>query len=261
MHIGAVTTYLESIAPAHLQESYDNAGLIVGDPTAEVSGILTTLDCTETVVEEAIERGCNLIVAHHPIVFRGLKRFNGANYVERTVIKAIKENVAIYAIHTNLDNVRSGGVNERIAQRLRLEHLRLLAPKDETGNIGSGMVGELAEARSATDFLRHLKSSMELALVKYTPVSHTIKKVAVCGGSGSFLLGKAKAAGADAFVTSDFKYHEFFDGEGEVMICDIGHYESERFTTRLLAELLTKEFPTFAVLCTKRNTNPVRYYT
>lgn len=261
MIINDITTYLESIAPAHLQESYDNAGLIVGDPTREVTGVLTTLDCTETIIEEAKARGCNLVVAHHPIVFKGLKRFNGTDYVERTVIKAIKEDVAIYAIHTNLDNVRHRGVNERIAQRLGLQNLRLLGPKNEEKTIGSGMVGELPAPLAETDFLRHLKTSMNASLVKYTPLlDRKVSTVALCGGAGGFLLGQAKRAGAQAFVTSDYKYHEFFDADAEIVICDIGHYESEQFTTQLLAELLTEKFPTFAVLCTQRNTNPVRYF-
>ena len=261
MTIKDITLYLESIAPAHLQESYDNAGLIVGHPDTEVTGVLTSLDCTEEIIEEAKARGCNLVVAHHPIVFRGLKRFNGANYVERTVIKAIKEDVAIYAIHTNLDNVRHRGVNERIAQRLGLKDLRLLSPKDEEGAVGSGMVGELPEPLAETDFLRHLKARMDVAVVKHTPLlGDPVRTVALCGGSGGFLLGAAKKAGAQVFVTADYKYHEYFDADGEIVICDIGHYESEQFTTQLLAELLMEKFPTFAVLCTERNTNPVRYF-
>jgi dinuclear metal center YbgI/SA1388 family protein len=256
-----ITRHLESIAPAHLQESYDNAGLIVGHPETEVTGVLTTLDCTETIIEEARERGCNLVVAHHPIVFRGLKRFNGTDYVERTVIKAIKEDIAIYAIHTNLDNVRDRGVNERIAQRLGLTNLRILAPKNDEKTVGSGMVGELPSGMKETDFLRHLKTNMEASLVKHTSLlNQEVKTVALCGGAGGFLLKQAKQAGAHVFVTSDYKYHEFFDADGEIVICDIGHYESEQFTTQLLAELLTEKFPTFAVLCTERNTNPVSYF-
>ncbi|MFT5016197.1 MAG: dinuclear metal center YbgI/SA1388 family protein, partial [Limisphaerales bacterium] len=158
MTIKDITAHLESIAPTHLQESYDNAGLIVGHPDTEVTGVLTSLDCTEEIIAEAKARGCNMVVAHHPIVFRGLKRFNGNDYVERTVIKAIKEDVAIYAIHTNLDNVRHQGVNERIAQRLGLENLRLLGPKNEEKTIGSGMVGELPTGMDEKIFLRHLKT-------------------------------------------------------------------------------------------------------
>lgn len=262
MRISDITTHLESIAPAHLQESYDNAGLIVGNPTTEVTGVLTSLDCTEAIVAEAKARGCNLVVAHHPIVFRGLKRFNGNDYVERTVIKAIKEDVAIYAIHTNLDNVRHQGVNERIAQRLGLQNLRLLKPKNEEGTVGSGMVGELPQPMNGKEWLAYLKDKMELRVIKHTAlIEAPVSTVALCGGAGGFLLADAKAAGAQVFVTSDYKYHEFFDADGDLVICDIGHYESERFTTQLLAELLTKKFPTFAVLCTELTTNPVRYFT
>jgi len=261
MTIKDITAHLESIAPAHLQESYDNAGLIVGHPDTEVTGVLTSLDCTEEIIAEAKARGCNLVVAHHPIVFKGLKRFNGNDYVERTVIKAIKEDVAIYAIHTNLDNVRHQGVNERIANRLGLTNLRLLGPKNDEKTVGSGMVGELPAEMAETDFLAHLKRSMGATVVKHTALlGEPVKTVALCGGAGGFLLSKAKAAGAQVFVTSDYKYHEFFDADGDLVICDIGHYESEQFTTQLLAGLLTKKFPTFAVLCTERITNPVRYF-
>lgn len=261
MTIATITAHLESIAPVHLQESYDNAGLIVGYPGTEVTGVLTSLDCTETIVEEAKARGCNLVVAHHPIVFRGLKRFNGSDYVQRTIIKAIKEDVAIYAVHTNLDNVRHRGVNERIAQRMGLENLRLLGPQNGEGTVGSGMLGELPFPLDEADFLHHLKTRMQTPVIKHTPLlGRKVVTVALCGGAGGFLLGRAKKAGAQVFVTSDYKYHEFFDADGEIVICDVGHYESEQFTTQLLAELLTEKFPTFAVLCTKRNTNPVRYF-
>ncbi|PHI21339.1 Nif3-like dinuclear metal center hexameric protein [Lewinellaceae bacterium SD302] len=256
-----ITSYLESIAPLNLQESYDNAGLIVGEPDTKITGVLTSLDCTEEIVLEAKRRGCNLVVAHHPIVFRGLKRFNGSNYVERTVIRAIKEDVAIYAIHTNLDNVRLRGVNEKISQRLGLENLHLLAPKTEDGSVGSGMIGELPTALSEADFLTLLRDRMLTGVIKHTQkLGKKVKKVALCGGAGGFLLQAAKAAGAQAFVTSDYKYHEFFDADGDLLLCDIGHYESEQFTTELLAELLSKKFSTFAVLCTELNTNPVRYF-
>ena len=261
MTINDITSYLESIAPTHLQESYDNAGLLVGNSQTEVTGVLTTLDCIEATIAEAGRRGCNLIVAHHPIVFRGLKRFNGSNYVERTIIKAIKEDIAIYAIHTNLDNVRSQGVNERIAQRLGLENLRLLGPKNEEGTIGSGMIGELPEALAETDFLALVKDRLQTGTIKHTEkLNLPVKTVALCGGAGGFLLKNAIAAGAQAFVTSDYKYHEFFDADGHLLLCDVGHYESEQYTTELLAELLTKEFPNFAVYTTEVNTNPVRYF-
>jgi dinuclear metal center YbgI/SA1388 family protein len=365
MRIGDVIGHLESIAPPSLQESYDNSGLIVGEKSNDVSGVLISLDCIEATVNEAIDKECNLIVAHHPIVFGGLKRFNNANYVQRTVQLAIKNDIAIYAIHTNLDNVYANGVNGKIAEKLGLINTRILAPKagelvklvtycptanqeairdalfaagageiskysecsfatagmgtfkagsrsnptlGEVGkrhtasevkieviirkaqissvlaalrnahpyeevayelyptlnqdmNVGSGMLGELDSAMSAEDFLGHLKLAMDLKVITYTPVDKPIKKVAVCGGSGQFLLDSAKRLGADAYVTSDFKYHEYFDAENGVMICDIGHYESEKYTIDLLFEILREKFSTFAVLKTGVNTNPVNYFT
>jgi len=364
MFISEVISYLEEIAPLSLQESYDNSGLLVGEKETELTGVLVSLDCIEATVLEAIARNCNLIVAHHPIVFSGLKRFNNANYVQRTVQLAIKNDVAIYAIHTNLDNIYNHGVNSKIAERLGLVNTRVLAPRKEdfvklvtycpldnaeaikaalfkngAGNIGrysecsfsslgkgtfkagvganpfigeigirhteneekievllykhqlnkvlealqvahpyeevayemyallntdqntgSGMVGELQQELSINDFLAYLKLSMNLEVIKYTNFSKSIKKIAVCGGSGQFLLPYAKAVGADVYVTSDFKYHEFFDAEDSLMICDIGHYESEKFTIDLLYDILREKFTTFAVLKTAVNTNPVKYF-
>jgi len=349
MKIKALTKYLETIAPASYQESYDNAGLIVGDSNEEITGVMICLDSTEAVIEEALEKGCNLVIAHHPIVFKGLKRFNGKNYVERTIIKAIKNDVAIYAIHTNLDNVYHNGVNAKIAAKLGLTNTRILAPKknlkklftfvptthgdavrsalfeagagafndfnnlsyatvgagsqDDFGggqvklevsfpsalqgqivaalqqshpsekvaydiivvensnvNIGSGMIGDLEEAIAPTQFLLNLKKVMNVGCVKHTAMStKRVKKIAVCGGSGGFLLRNAIAKGADVFVTSDYKYHEFFDADGRIIIADIGHYESEQYTIELLYEIITNKFSTFAAHCTKVNTNPVNY--
>ncbi len=259
--IREVCNYLESIAPLDLQEAYDNAGLLTGHPDWEVSGILCSLDCTEAVVQEAKAKGCNLIVAHHPIVFRGLKKITGRNYVERTIIRSIKEDVAIYAIHTNLDNVRRQGVNEKIGQQLGLQQMRLLAPKDPDGSVGSGMLGQLPAPMPEEAFLAYLHNRMAVDTIKHTALlGKAIHTVALCGGAGGFLLSAAKAAGAQVFITADYKYHEFFDADGEILICDIGHYESEQFTIPLLAIIISKKFSTFAVLCTTVNTNPVQYY-
>lgn len=359
-----ITRFLETLAPLSLQESYDNAGLIVGLPNQHVTGVLISLDCTEEVVQEAIETGCNLIVAHHPIVFKGLKRFNGNSYVERTVMKAIKNDIAIYAAHTNLDNVYNG-VNHRITQQLGLQNTQILAPKKQmlrkltvfvpqthtpivlealhtagAGNIGnyshcsfvgegigsflpnekakpsigqaheleqvneqkievilpafaenrvlqamrtahpyeevayylqtlenqwqevgSGMVGELAEPLSETAFLAYLKEKMQLACVRHTPLrGKKVERVAVCGGSGIFLLGDAMRAQADVFVTADVKYHEFFDAEGRLIIADIGHYESEIFTKDLFLKMLSEKFSNIALNLSKIVTNPINYY-
>lgn len=261
MKIKDIRAILETVAPPHLQESYDNAGLIVGDPEAEVSGVLFCLDSTEAIVAEAISRNCNLIVAHHPIVFRGLKRLNGSNYIERTVIKAVQKNVAIYAIHTNLDNVHQQGVNSKIAEKIGLDQTRILAPKPGAdAEIGAGLLGQLAEPMPEQEFLLHLKSVMKTNCVRHTALrGRPVSSVAVCGGSGSFLLPAALHAGADILVTADFKYHEFFDAEGQLIIADIGHYESEQFTIELLHDIISKKLPTFALHLTRLNTNPVHY--
>ncbi len=358
-----VTEYLESMAPRSLQEDYDNSGLITGQPGSPVKGILVTLDCTENVVDEAIEQNCNLIVAHHPILFKGLKRLTGQTYVERVIIKAIKSDIAIYAIHTNLDNVING-VNKKIADKIGLKNLSVLQPKKSTlsklvtfipkenaekviadlheagaGNIGNykncsfrlmgegtflpggdakpyqgendklervdevrvevilptynegrvlsalkknhpyeevayylsklentnqeigaGMIGELAHPEEPKSFLNSLKVKMNVAVIRHTSLLEMkIKKVAICGGSGSFLLATAIAWGADAFISADFKYHEFFDADGKILIADIGHYESEQFTKELLYEFLREKFHTFAIIFSNTVTNPISY--
>ena len=261
MKIKQITNFLESYAPLSYQESYDNCGLIVGDDKAEVKGALITLDCTEAVIDEAIATGCNLVIAHHPIIFSGLKKLNGSNYIERTVIKAIKNNIAIYAIHTNLDNVHNG-VNAKIAEKLGLINCKVLSLKQEVNSdlVGSGIIGELKIPINTEVFLESLRAKMQTKCIRHTLiVKEKIQRVAVCGGSGSFLLKNAKAAKADVFITADFKYHEFFDAENKIVIADIGHYESEQFTKDLIYDLLVKNFTKFAVRLSKVNTNPIKY--
>jgi dinuclear metal center YbgI/SA1388 family protein len=358
-----VTDYLESIAPRSLQEDYDNSGLITGNPGDAVSRLLVTLDCTEQVVDEAIAENCNLIVAHHPILFKGLKKLTGQTYVERVIIKAIKSDIAIYAIHTNLDNVITG-VNKKIADKIGLKNLVILQPKKNTlsklvtyvpkehaekviadlheagaGNIGNykncsfrltgegtymptgeanpyqgekdkleraeevrvevilpshsearvmaamkkhhpyeevayylsrlenvnqetgaGVIGELADPEDPKEFLNGLKAKMKVSMIRHTSLpGKKIKKVAICGGAGSFLLPAAISKGADVFISADFKYHEFFDAEGKILVADIGHYESEQFTKELLCEFLKEKFHTFAIIFSKTVTNPISY--
>lgn len=260
MQIKDILSVLEAAAPPHLQESYDNAGLIVGDPEAEAKGILFCLDSTEAVVREAVEKNCNLVVAHHPIMFRGLKRLNGATYIERTVMQAVRQDVAIYALHTNLDNVHSQGVNAKIAEKLGLSHTRVLAPKPGQTDIGAGLLGTLPAPVEEKFFLKNLKTALNTRCVRHTALRGTpVQTVAVCGGSGSFLLPEAIKAGADAFVTADFKYHDFFDAEGRLVIADVGHFESEQFTIELLRDIVQEKFHTFALHLTETNTNPVFY--
>jgi dinuclear metal center YbgI/SA1388 family protein len=269
-----ITSYLESIAPLHFQESYDNSGLLVGNPNTEITGILVSLDTIESVIEEAKAKNCNLIVAHHPIIFKGLKSLTGKNYIERTVIKAIQEGIGIYTIHTNLDNIEDG-VNAKISEKIGLINTKILSPKNnlfhqintENQKVGSGMIGELSEAISATAFLANLKSKMNLPLIKHTSLeifkdvkNRKIKKIAVCGGAGSFLLQDAIKQKADFFITGDYKYHEFFDAEDKIVICDIGHYESEVFTKDLLVDLLKNQFSELEIKACQTNTNPVEYY-
>lgn len=364
MKLHELTDHLESLAPLAYQEPYDNAGLLVGSPDTEINHALLSLDCTEAVMDEAIELGCDVIVSHHPIVFKGLKRFNGSTYVERVIMKAIKHGIAIYAIHTNLDNV-VGGVNSKIAERLGLQGTRILSPKRDllrklvvfvpqdhservrtalfkagAGNIGrydacsfntagygtfragegadpfvgnpgehhreeevrvevifpsykersvlhglfeahpyeevaydiyqlqnshqdvgSGLIGRLEQPMEEGDFLGLLKTQLGAKVIRHTALRGTpVVDVAVCGGAGGFLLGQAIRARADVFVTADYKYHEFFDAEGKIVIADVGHFESEQFTQQLLLEIIRKKFPTFAVRLTGMDTNPIKYY-
>lgn len=364
MKISDIIEILENLAPPSLQESYDNSGFLLGDKSHICTGIIVSLDVTEEIIEEAVKKKCNLIVAHHPIVFKGLKRFTGANYVERTVIDAIRNNIAIYAIHTNLDNILTG-VNHKIAEKLGLENCKVLLPKEETlkklvtfcptenaeqvrnalfeagagavGNynecsfnlegkgsfkpgqgthpyvgekgkrhyeketrievifpayiqnhllkslrlshpyeevayyintldnvrkdVGSGLIGEFPGGISEENLLNLLKNQFSLSVIKHTALSgNKIKKVALCGGAGFFLLKNALAAGAQVFITGDVKYHEFFDADKKILLADIGHFESEQFTIELLAEFLRQKLLNFAVLKSEINTNPVKYY-
>jgi dinuclear metal center YbgI/SA1388 family protein len=357
-------SYFEQIAPFKSQEEYDNSGLLIGDPNAEVKGTLVCLDCTVDIVEEAISLGCNVIVSHHPLIFRGLKSLTGKNYVERAVILCIKNGINLVAVHTNLDNSIKG-VNAEIGERLGLHNLQILEPKENVilklevfvpidslekinealfkagaGNIGNyeecgfyvegkgtfkpkkgahpvvgeidelsqveevkaeyilskhfknnvlsalfsnhpyeevaynllplinynqtegaGMIGELKNAIDEASFLAHVKAVFGCKTLRHTNLTgRKIKTVAFCGGSGSFLLPIAKKRKADIYISSDFKYHEFFDAEGEILIADIGHYEGEQFTSHLIIELLKKKFTTFAVHLTGINTNPINYF-
>jgi dinuclear metal center YbgI/SA1388 family protein len=262
MRLREITDYLESIAPLELQESYDNSGLLVGSPEKEVTAALVCLDSTPVVIEEARQQGCNLIIAHHPIIFGGLSKLTGTTYVERTVIEAIRHDIAIYAIHTNLDNVLQKGVNGRIADILELSERSVLHPlQDASEGRGAGVIGMLPQPMPGRDFLAYLQERMQTDVIRHTAVlKELVSKVAVCGGSGSFLLEQAVAGGAQAFVTADFKYHQFFDADGRLMICDIGHYESEQFTVDLILDLLREKFPNFAARSSETVTNPITYF-
>lgn len=365
MLVGDIMAVIEAYAPPVYQENYDNSGLQVGDPGSEVTGILLCLDITEAIVDEAIARGCNMILAHHPLLFGGLKRIAGRTYIERIVQKAIKNDIHLYAAHTNLDNVYNG-VNGKIAEKLGLKNTRILSAmpgtltklytfvpaeaadkvrdamfaagagsignyrecsfnaqgtgtfkpgihthpvigeaggprenvnevkievlvethsqaailkalveahpyeevaydlvqlKNANQELGAGIVGSLEAPMDETGFLALVKERMKADCIRYTALKgKPISKVAICGGSGSFLLKDAIAAGADIFITADFKYHQFFDAEARIVIADIGHYESEQFTVEIFEAILKKKFPNFAILLSNLNTNPVKYF-
>ncbi|MCI4666824.1 MAG: Nif3-like dinuclear metal center hexameric protein [Bacteroidia bacterium] len=255
--IGAI---LEEWAPPYLAESYDNVGLLVGNPEQEVKGVLINLDMTEEVVDEAIERGLNMVVAHHPIWFSSRKRLNGEDYVSRTIMKAIKHDVLLYAFHTNLDNIRTG-VNKEMAERLQLTDVQILHPKKEDDQVGAGMIGNLDKKVSKGEFLQRVKEAFQCGGIRFADAEvDKIQRVAICGGAGSFLTSAAIALGADAFVTADITYHKFFDNENKILLLDIGHYESEQYTSGLIARHLLEKIPNFAIHLSKIRTNPVNYY-
>jgi dinuclear metal center YbgI/SA1388 family protein len=258
--IKEVLSALEQFAPLPLQESWDNAGLQIGLTEAEVSGALLCLDVTEKVIDEAERKGCNLVVSHHPLLFRGLKQISDATDVQRTTWKAIQKGICIVSMHTNLDNAREG-VNFKIAERLALRNVDFFVKKSVDGvECGSGVMGELAEPMAADDFVLHVKSRMmaENAMCNEL-LRRPIRKVAICGGAGDFLLDDAVKAGADAFLTGEMHYHQYFGYEQKVQICVIGHYESEHFTKELFRDIIQKACPNVRTEIAETNTNPIIY--
>lgn len=258
MKIKEIVRALERFAPLPLQESYDNAGLQIGLTETEATGALLCLDVTEAVIDEAVSEGLNVIVAHHPLLFKGLKTVSDANYVQRCVRKAIQNDIAIYAAHTNLDNVMQG-VNFKIAEKIGLKEVDFLLPGNVPGS-GSGIVGFLPETEEVDAFLHRIKEVFAVGCVKYNAYTgQNIRKVAVCGGAGAFLMNEAIAAAADVFITGEIHYHDFFGHEDEILLAEIGHYESEQYTKELLAEILQEQVPGLHIMETKINTNPIKY--
>ena len=251
---------LEQYAPLPLQDGFDNAGLQIGlTEEQEVTGALLCLDVTEDIVEEAHCVGCNLIVAHHPLLFHGLKSITGKSYVERCVIKAIQKGIGIYAAHTNLDNAQ-GGVNYRIAEKIGLTNLSFLEVKAAVVPAGSGVVGELPMAIGEEEFLTRLKTLFGISCIRHNRLNgRMIRRVALCGGAGGFLLPKAIETGADAFLTGEMRYHDYFGHDGELLIAEMGHYESEQYTIDIFEEVLKRQFPDLKIVKTSLNTNPINY--
>ncbi len=260
MKISDIIQHLESFASLEYQEDYDNSGLIAGDPTVHCTGALVSLDCTAAVVREAVEKKCNLIVSHHPLIFRPIRRITPETATGRTLEAAITEQIAVYAIHTNLDNIVSG-VNAFIADKIGLINREILLPKSGLQAVGSGMVGDLKKTLSEKQLLGELKEKFAVPVIRHSPLTgKAVSRVALCGGAGSFLISNALQANADFFISSDIRYHDFFEGEGKITIADIGHFESEQFTIELLHDVILKKFTNFAVLKSGTKTNPVNYY-
>lgn len=258
MKIKEILCALEKFAPLPLQESYDNAGLQIGVTEVEVTGALLCLDVTESVIDEAIALGYNLVISHHPLLFRGVKSISNNSYIDRCIFKAIKNDIVIYSAHTNLDNV-CGGVNYKIAEKIGLTDVCFLI-SGTNNESGSGVIGLLPVAETETEFLKRLKKIFEVECVRHSKTTgRLIHKVAVCGGAGAFLIPDAIQANADVFITGEIKYHEFFGHEQEILLAEIGHYESEQYTKQLLFDFLAEHFPNVKIKQTKINTNPIKY--
>lgn len=261
MKIIEVVDALERFAPLPLQADFDNAGLQVGLTEAELSGALLCLDVTEEIVDEAVSLGCNLIVAHHPLIFRKLSCISDRNYVQRTVMKAIQNNITVVAMHTNIDSAK-GGVNHKMAEKIGLHDLCFIGKEQLVNGVegGEGVIGTLTEAMAADDFIVMLKRVFDVECVQANQLlRRPIRKVALCGGSGSFLLKDALRAGADAFVTGEMHYHEFFDMEQRIQLAIIGHYQSEQYTHEIFKQIIEDNCPGAKCYLTKINTNPIIY--
>ena len=260
MKIKEVLSALERFAPLPLQESWDNAGLQVGLTETEVSGALLCLDVNERIVDEAVQKGCNLIVSHHPLLFRGLKTISDLTDVQRTVMKAIQKGICVVSMHTNMDNAK-GGVNFKIAEKLGLQQVRFFAPKTVDGiEAGSGVIGEYADPLAADDFVKAVKQAFDVECALCNELlRRPISRVAICGGAGDFLLDTAVAEGADAFITGEMHYHQYFGYEQTIQICVIGHYQSEQFTSEIFRDIIEKECPDVRTEIATTCTNPILY--
>lgn len=258
MKIKEITDVIERFAPLGWQESYDNAGLVVGRSDDEVRRALLAVDVTEEVLDEAEETGCDLIITHHPIIFHALKRFNSADPVQRCVERAIRSRIALYACHTNLDSA-PGGMSWRLAGILGIGNLRLLQPSSVEG-VGFGVVGELPEAVEPLAYLGTVRKRLGCGAIRYSDIAiPAVRRVALCTGAGASLIGDALQAGADLYITADLKYNDFMTPDKRLMVADVGHFESEYCAIQLLFEVLSKNLCTFAVRKSERSRNPVNY--
>lgn len=259
MKIRDIAAAIEEFAPLGLQESYDNAGLVVGRADTEVHKLLLAVDVTEEVIEEAVAEGCDLIVTHHPVIFHPLKRLNSASYTERCVEQAIRHGVALYAAHTNLDSAPEG-MSWRVGHMLSLGAMRVLEPSAAGGGAGFGVVGELPQAQPSREFMRQVMDRFGVRALRHGDVvCDEVRRVAVCTGAGGSLIDEALAAGADIYLTSDLRYNDFMRHEGRMILADMGHFESEYCAIDILFDILSKKLPIFAIRKSVRSRNPVNY--
>jgi len=261
MKVSQIAAAIEQVAPLDVQEGFDNSGLLVGDPDAEVGQALLCVDITPEVVAEAVETGAGMIIAHHPVIFHPLKRLTGTTYIERAVPQAIKHNIALYAAHTNLDNVREG-LSFRLGEMFGLTQMDFLLPSADKPGTGTGVAGTLPQAVDVVEFLKTVKQKLGLKVVRHsTPTQATVRKVAVCSGSGASFLAAAKASGADIYLAGDFKYNDFLNADTAMIIADIGHFESEYCAKEIIFGIIAKNFSNFVARFSKVERNPVNYLT
>ena len=263
MRVIEIAKIIDSWMPTSIAEDFDNVGLIIGDPESKITSILVTLDTTEDVVEEAINKGCNLIVSYHPIIFNGLKQITNDSYVQKSVIKAVKNNISVYAIHTSLDN-HPKGISYLLSDLIGLKNISILLPKEEKLNklkIGIGSIGDLEKPMNEIAFFDLLKNKLGLKYLRNTnKLNKKISKVSVVVGSGSFAIKDSIESNVHAFITSDLKYHNFFEADNNAILIDIGHYESEKHIKLFIREFLNEKLPNFTILLSEQNINPVNYY-
>ena len=261
MTIKDILNCITEVAPLQWQENYDNAGLQVGNLNAEAHKALICLDITEEIVDEAVTKHCDLIISHHPLIFRGLKHLTPQTYIERAVMKAVKHDIAMISMHTNLDNSYLG-VSRVLAERLGLKNLHLLQPSESEPELcGAGMIGEFDNSMEEVDFLELVANAISSPCLRHSALTgRKIQKVALCGGSGSPFMQEALCQKVDAYLTADIKYHDFFVPEGNILLVDGGHFETEQFTKDLICELIRKKFPTFAAEIAETKTNSVHYF-
>lgn len=259
MKISDIIAALESVAPLGLQEGYDNAGLQIGNADAECSGALLCVDITPTVIDEAREKGCNLVISHHPLFFKGVKQLVGSTIQQEAAISAIKNDIAVYSAHTNLDNAPHG-VNRKFAEMLGLSDITPLVSHPAAAGAGSGAIGNIPGGIHATELIERVKRACGSPVTRCTPPpTGAISRVALCGGSGGSFIADAIAAGADAYITSDVRYHDFVDYASKIFIIDIGHYESEKCTKEIFYHIVSEIFPNFALYYSEKEKNPINY--